>query len=287
VSGAKEHDQLLLRQGDAQVVLDPAHGGAVREFRSRGQHVLRPTAGAAATDPFEFACFPLVPYANRIAGGRFTSGAHTVQLRRNWDADPHPLHGQGWRAAWQVAEAATSEARLQFEGGGDEWPWRYRAEQHFRLAAGSLTIGLSIENRDRSPMPAMLGLHPYFADPGHALLEAQTPRTWTTDEAALPVSEVPTPGAWSFSPARRVGALALDHCFVGWDGTAVLRWPGCTTTLRATNCHCLHVYVPAAGDFFCLEPQTAATGAINRGEATLVQPGELLAMRLSFNVGVQ
>ena len=56
-----------------------------------------------------------------------------------------------------------------FEGGADEWPWRYRAEQQFQLNPSALTVSLSIENLAQSPMPAMLGLHPYFGEPGRAI----------------------------------------------------------------------------------------------------------------------
>ena len=52
-----------------------------------------------------------------------------------------------------------------FEGGGDEWPWRYRAEQQFQLSPNALSVSLSVENLALSSMPAMLGLHPYSARP--------------------------------------------------------------------------------------------------------------------------
>jgi galactose mutarotase-like enzyme len=47
------------------------------------------------------------------------------------------------------------------------------------------------------------------------------------------------------------------------------------------------VYVPAGGDFFCVEPQTAATGALNRAEdeVELVQPGRRFAIDVSLSPG--
>ena len=64
------------------------------------------------------ACFPLVPYANRIANGRFAFAGDEVQLRRNWDRDPHPLHGQGWRSAWTIEH--------ERRGAGHDWHSRWR-----------------------------------------------------------------------------------------------------------------------------------------------------------------
>lgn len=282
-----EDGQVLLRQEDARLVLDPAHGGAIREFSCLGHDVLRHSA-AGAVDPFELACFAMVPYVNRIVDGRFACGAHSVQLQRNWSLDPHPLHGQGWRAPWQVAEVSGAEATLRFDGGGNEWPWRYRAEQHLRLSRSALTVRLSVENLSASPMPVMLGLHPYFGDAARATLEAHAPRVWKSDRAALPIEEVPAPPAWSFESGRRVAAVPLDNCFTQWDGKAVVRWSDRVLTLRATNCRFLHVFVPPGGDFFCMEPQTAATGAFNRdrSEVSLVQSGERFAIRVSLDLEV-
>jgi len=276
---------LVLRHEDTQLTLDAARGGAIREFSWRDRAIFRPTPRSAGTDPFALACFPMVPYANRIAHGRFKSGTHAVHLKRNWEADAHPLHGQGWRSPWQVFAATASSASLMVEGGADEWPWHYLAEQHLQLGPGALSIRLSIENLAQSPMPVMLGLHPYFCDPDQVQLQATTPSVWLTDNASLPTEEVATPPDWSFDPARAITAVPLDHCFTNWNGTAVLRWPDHRVEIRATNCCCLHVYAPSGRDFFCVEPLSAAVGALNRNEATVVQPGARFEIQVGFAVG--
>jgi len=172
-----------------------------------------------------------------------------------------------------------------FEGGADEWPWHYLAEQHLQLSQGALSIRLSIENLAHSPMPVMLGLHPYFCDPNQAQLQAQTPSVWLTDSASLPTEEVATPLDWSFDRARLITAVPLDHCFTHWNGTAVIRWPDLRVDIRATNCRYLHVYAPSGREFFCVEPLSAAAGALNRNEATVVQPGARFEIQVSFAVG--
>ena len=278
---------LVLRHSAAQLTLDPDRGGAIREFSWNGRHVLRPTPALAGDDPFDTACFPMVPFVNRVAHGRFSFGGHTVQLERNWSGDPHPLHGAGWRARWMVLEASGAKARLRFAGGADEWPWAYRSEQSFELLPDGLSIELSVENLSDKPMPAMLGLHPYFEDGAHAQLRARLPRVWLTDGAALPIQESPTPAKWRFEPARPVKAVALDHSFSGWDGIAALRWPDRSVTLHARDCGSLHVYAPLDKDFFCVEPQTAAAGALGRNdaEAAVVAPGARFAIGMRLEVG--
>jgi len=276
---------LELRVEGARVTLAPGHGGAIREFNWRGHDVFRPTPAGKGTDPFDTACFPMVPYVNRVAHGRFEFAGHPVQLARNWSQDPHPLHGQGWKASWDVVSHSATRATLRFEGGADEWPWRYRSEQEFDLQPDSLSVELSIENRGDGPMPAMLGLHPYFPGADRARLEVKLPRVWLADGGALPLEEVPTPAAWSFATGRAVREVALDHGFVGWSGPAVLRWPDRTVTLTAPECGFLHIYTPRIRDFFCVEPQNAAPGALGRTEAATIAPGQRVSIRAHFAVG--
>ncbi len=278
---------LVLEYQDTRLTVDPRRGGTIRELNWRGHDILRPTPVGAGNDPFDTACFPMVPYVNRVAHGRFEFGGRAVRLARNWSEDPHPLHGQGWQAPWNVTAASRSSATLRFEGGADEWPWRYSCEQRFQLLQETLSIELSIRNLSDAPMPAMLGLHPYFPDATHAQLQAQLPRVWMTDREALPTEEVETPPSWSFDASRAVDAVALDHGFTGWNGVAFLRWPQYTVTVRAPDCKFLHVYAPKGRDFFCIEPQTAPVGALNRDpvQASVVVPGGRLAMRVHFLVG--
>ncbi len=277
---------MLLRNADTRLMLDAVHGGAIREFSWRGLPILRAAGAAADYDPMLMACFPLVPYANRIAGGRFEFAGHDVRLRRNWDRGPHPLHGQAWRSAWTVASSSEFQATLAFAGGGDDWPWRYRAVQEFELLAAGLAVRLSVENLSDSIMPAVLGLHPYFPEAPLATVAARTRTVWLPDAQSLPVQEIMTPADWSFDLPRSAARVALDHCFDHWDGMAVVRWPDRTLTLSATGARALHVYTPANAGFFCLEPQTAAAGALNRtaGEFARLAPGERLELGVRFSV---
>ena len=277
---------LVLDSGDAQLIVDAARGGAIREFNWRKLPILRRTSRSAGADPLELACFPMVPYANRIAHGRFSSQGRAVQLKPNRPPEPHPLHGQGWLSTWKIVLGSASSATLSFEGGGDDWPWRYKAEQHFELHPNALVVRLSVQNLAPSPMPVMLGLHPYFGGAADAALQTGVPRVWLTDGGSLPVEEVVTPVDWSFDQPRAIATVPLDHCFVDWNARARLFWPDRRVEMRATHCRYLHLYAPAGRDFFCIEPQSAAAGALNRdaNEATLLPPGERCEIQMSLAV---
>lgn len=279
----KTNEDVLVLQDEAmRVTLAPRLGGSIRELKWRGQDLLRPAPVAASDDPFQMACFPMVPFVNRIAGGAFGFNGRTVRLPPNWSEDPHPLHGQGWRAHWTVIGRSGTAATLAYDGGGDDWPWRYRCEQRVALAEGAFYVELSIKNLNSEPMPAALGLHPYFPDAARAKLSARLPRVWRTDGNALPLEEVPTPAEWRFDPPRAVRSVPLDHCLSGWDGVAELSWPERFVTLHATRCSHLHVYAPAGRDFFCVEPQSSAAGAMSRGDIMVVPPGERFAIAVNL-----
>lgn len=280
----QDEGPLVLRHEAARLVVTPRSGGAIREFTWRGEDILR-----AAPPGGDAACFPMVPFANRIAHGSFTFRGRIVRLEPNWSEDPHPIHGQGWRAPWDVVAATATSATLRFQGGGDEWPWRYRCDQRFRLSPDELSIDLSIENLSDAPMPAMLGLHPYFPRAAEARLGARLPRVWLTDAAALPLEETETPAPWRFDPARRVQDIPLDHCFGGWNGDARLEWPERTVSMRAPGCPFLHVYAPAGRDYFCIEPQTAAPGALGRSaeRAVVLAPGGRAAIDVQLKIAAR
>ncbi|MDF2389469.1 hypothetical protein JMG10_49140, partial [Nostoc ellipsosporum NOK] len=84
---AEPHAALVsISDGIAAVELAPSVGGAVASYRWLCDGAvldwLRPTAPAAIgdRDASAMACFPLVPYSNRIRGGRFEFAGRRIEL---------------------------------------------------------------------------------------------------------------------------------------------------------------------------------------------------------------
>jgi aldose 1-epimerase len=291
-------DGLLLASDRLKLTLAPRLGGAVTRFwlENAGADVelfRRTTPASLATfDPLGFSCFPLVPFSNRIAHGRFTFEDQSFEVAPNLLPHPHPLHGHGWRAAWRLVNAGASFAELELVHSGSDWPSTYRTVQRFVLSPTELRVRLTLENEGPRRMPAGIGLHPYFNRTPRCELAANVSGVWLANEDCLPREHVRVPDAWSFSSARRVDELELDHCFTGWDGKALLRWPEHDIALRietAAPFDHLVVYVPRDRDFFCIEPVSHANDAVNldargipdTGLRTL-DPGESLAAEVRF-----
>ena len=269
VNAAKPTSPVSLSSGPLEVVLDPALGGSIERFdftdQGRSIEILRGAQGEGSV--LDAACFPLVPYVNRIRGGEFSFRGRTIRLAPNMAGDPNPLHGQGWLNPWRVAAASQQEAVLEFEHPAGEWPWAYVARQHFKLDERGLTIELSCRNLSDEPMPCGLGQHPYFRCSPETRLQTKVEHVWTIDEQVLPVERVPATGRYDLT-SRRVCGLDLDHGFGGWSGTAVVTdpsWPF-ELTMSSPDASFFQLYSPPRGGIFVIEPVTHANAALNAPE---------------------
>ncbi len=267
-----------IEKGQARLVFAPEIGGAVAGFTVGGRDVLRPMA-AGATDALQAACFPLVPFCNRIPNGRFTFEGRDYVLPPNLGHHPHPLHGQGWRSAWTVEKAEGGEALLSYTHAPDAWPWAYRAEQRFTLSETGLRAELTVTNTGEAAMPAGLGFHPYFpAYPGETL-KAANDGVWLIDANVLPTEH--HAGVWGpdwAAGAPVAGHELIDHCYTGWNQRAVLSTPGRpdTAVTASTDCKWLHIYVPPGQGFLCVEPCASRPNPFGEGDTGMMtlRPGQ-------------
>ncbi len=239
-----------LRAGDAVAAVDPAGGGRLTRLAVAGFDLL--TAGG---------CFLMAPWAGRLGWGRFDG--HQLPI----DQPPHAIHGTVRGVAWQETADRTIEAPL-----GPSWPWPGRCTQTFDLAADHLAVTATLEAVD-VPFPAALGWHPWFAKPASVQLHA---------EAMLERGEDRLPTGRRVEPPPGPGDRPLDDCFAGVRWPVVLRWPhGLRLDVEAEGCDHAVVF-DEPPDSTCVEPQTAPPDALNRGTATLVEPGRPLRAAVRF-----
>ena len=285
---------VTLAAGPLEVTLNPALGGSIWRFDqvAAGQRTPVLRGGGTEDDVLAAASFPLVPFVNRIRGGRFDFRGRTVRLPRNMASDPSPLHGQGWLGSWNVLSASADEARLQFGHEAGDWPWDYVAEQHFRLTPNGLEVTLDCTNRSSEPMPCGLGQHPYFHCSPTTRIVTRVTDVWTIDDKVLPVERIPAVGDFDLAD-RAVCGLGLDHGFAGWGGTALLSDPGWgfTTTMSSPDATFFQLYSPKAGGIFVAEPVTHANAALNAPETEwpalglrVLEPGEGMALSMRIEL---
>lgn len=269
---------IRLRNDDIRLEVDPERGGGVTHFSWRGRDIFRT---ATAGSPLDLASFVLVPFSNRIAGGRFSADGREVRITPNMPGGghPHPLHGFGWHAIWSVAALQADEVRLTHDYDGAEWPAPYRAEQRVRLLPNGFEHGLTVQNVGKVPMPSGLGFHPYLPRVG-ARLEACFAGRWSTDADGIPTHWSPL----AEEPDWFAGA-PIDTVFSGRHGPIHIDWPTHRLTIDPDDALAETViYVPANADFFCVEPVTHITDAVNRAPDTMrwLAPGERWSVATRF-----
>jgi aldose 1-epimerase len=286
----EEVTNLLLQGGPLAVELAPGAGGSIARLAVDGIDLLRPMAAAdvASGKVNNAAAYPLVPFSNRIANGRLVFEGEQFALTPNWPGLRHPMHGDGWACAWLVEKADVRSAEIFYlheragERGG--WPFRYRARQSYRLTEDRLTVRMALDNLEDRPVPAGIGLHPFFLRNADTELACRTKAVWTADDEVLPIERVAVPRHWDFSASRRVDTTVLDNCFDGWDGRATVTWPGrrLRLALEASQpFRHLVIYVPPGRDFFCVEPVSHANGLVGLSP---LGPGATLAGEIVFHV---
>jgi aldose 1-epimerase len=266
--------------------LDWVEAGASRIPLMRGCH-------SGSINVREAACFPLVPFVNRIRGSRFRFRGREIVLTPNMAGDPNVLHGQGWLSPWTILFSSETAAELAFEHEAGEWPWTYEARQHFALDEGGFTIRLSCLNTSIEPMPCGLGQHPYFPCGPETVLATHVTHAWEIDEQVLPTAKVPATGRFDLHD-RRVCGQRLDHGFGGWCGETRMTdpaWPA-ELVLSSPAARFFQLYSPVEGDLFVAEPVSHANAALNAPEEQwpelglrVLEPGE--EMRLTMRLDVR
>lgn len=291
-------DLVVLRNGALECVVCPHIGGSIARLTlwdgGKPLHLFRP-APAEALDrgsAIDMGCFPLVPFSNRIAAGRFQFNGTNVSLPLNQPPCPHTIHGHAWATPWRIDEQDDHAVTLAYRHAADAWPWSYSASQSVVLGPDRLDIRLDLVNEGDSPMPAGFGLHPYLPKPPGTRLTAGVGSVWLGDATLLPRERASLPGHWDLRAGLCMDRVVVDNDFAGWDGCAVVDWPGRRRRLIVDAdpafTH-LVVYAPEGGDYLCVEPVTHMTDAVNHADEPdaglrTLSPGQRLTGSVRFQV---
>ncbi|MES2900160.1 MAG: aldose 1-epimerase [Pseudomonadota bacterium] len=284
LKNAHLHAQVLPAIGGGLARLDALGGGAPRALL-RGCAL---PAGAPDPTPSQLACFPLVPWSNRIGNGGFTFNGRRIELTPNRAGEPCPIHGEGWQQAWSVERCSATSVELLLERRGRQ-PFSYEARMRYKLLGTTLEVTLEVSNHGDATMPFGLGLHPWMPRTGGVLLRAAAQTCWERGADGLPAAPIAIPPEWDFSAPRRLPEGGIDNVFSGWDGEAEIIWPesGQRLLIRADMDYFI-VYTRLGADFFCFEPvdhminaHNLAGGPAQHG-LSLLAPGQSLARTVSF-----
>ncbi|MBL8325913.1 MAG: aldose 1-epimerase [Rubrivivax sp.] len=271
-----EPQGLELRAGALRLALRADLGGCIAGMWRDTLPVLRSTEPGALTGSRQSACYPLVPYSNRLGYRRFRWQGRDYTTQPNFDDNPHSVHGVAWQRPWEVVQAGPARAALRYRHAGDaHWPFDFQVEQTFELTAEALEVRLHFHNTAALAQPVGLGWHPYFPKRTRSRLHIELAERWDPDASGLPVRRVPQPGI-----DADVAHLEFDNCFSGWRGAARIRDERLSMRLTSSLPH-LVVFTPQARPYYCVEPVSHVSNAIHMADPAAhglasVEPGRAL-----------
>ncbi len=196
-------------------------GAGLRQLSYQGDPVLAgypaaglPPAGAGAL---------LVPWPNRIDGGRYAFGGQNYQLDLSEPAHGNAIHGltrwTGWDITDHPAESVTLRHLLLGRPG---YPFCLELTAVYQLdQVRGLQVSITARNAGSQPAPYGTGQHPYLTagtpDIDGCTLEIAASHWLPTDDRGIPsgpVREV-TGTPYDFTSPRPLAGVSLDHALTG------------------------------------------------------------------------
>jgi aldose 1-epimerase len=269
-------------------------------LRHRGRDYLDALGGSAAARGGHTAGLPLLaPWANRLSGPTYRVGTRTVPVvdaSLHRDANGLPIHGtmigrRGWEIVSLRTQTGSASMIARFDAGDDDevmasFPFRHELVVGFTVTPGRLTVATSLFATGKRAVPVCFGWHPYFRLPEIARdrirLGLPARHRLVLDDRGLPT------GAETNEPAElaRFADRELDDAYrLGRERQLMLVSGRRRLTVALDrNYRFAQVYAPAGSEFVALEPMTASTDALTRGETSMVEPGDRFTARFAISL---
>ena len=275
-----------LHAGALRLAVRPDLGGVIAGLWHRDSPILRSVEPAALAGARQAACYPLVPYSNRLGFRHFRWKGAEYTTQANFEDSPHSLHGVGWMRPWDIVSSSAVDVVLCLRHQGDaDWPFAFEARQYFTLTPQTMTVQMVFTNNAAVAQPVGLGWHPYFPKRERSRLHIELSDRWDADVTQLPIRKVAQPGIDS-----DVSHLDFDNCFEGWRGPARIRDERFSLQLTSSLPY-LVVFTPQDRDYFCVEPVSHVSNAIHMADPAAhgmktVAPGESIDAAMKLEIGV-
>ncbi|MFD9378308.1 aldose 1-epimerase family protein [Streptomyces sp. NPDC059999] len=222
--------QFLLRSGEHSAVVVEL-GAGLRDYAVGGRRVLD---GYTADEPITGGRGQLlVPWPNRVSGGRYDWKGEELQLPLTEPEAGNAIHGLLRWASWEPLERAEDRILLGttlFPQPG--YPFHLGVRAEYALGSEGLAVTVTARNLGGSAAPYGVGQHPYLTVGTEQVDEAVVTlpaRAWLppADQGA-PVTPRPVEGTeYDFRAPRVLGPQHLDTPFAELErnsaGRAVVR----------------------------------------------------------------
>ncbi|HEY8828712.1 MAG TPA: aldose 1-epimerase family protein [Jatrophihabitantaceae bacterium] len=276
--------QFTIAAGDHEATVVEV-GAGLRRYAHRGVDVTF-TYGDGDLPPKGCGAV-LVPWPNRLRGGRYSFDGKAYQLPLSEPPTGNAIHGLGRWARWVPVRHETSAVTLALDIVPQAgWPFEVRVEVTYALdAVGGLAVTGVARNTGTGRAPFGAGFHPYLSTRGRGIGEVtvKVPARdrIVLDEAKVPVGMQSVAGTpYDLRRGRRLGALRLDDGFTGLStaggrGAVLVRTrSGGAQVWFDETFRFVQVFTPdlVAGGLpgVAVEPMTCPADAFNSGTGLIV-----------------
>jgi aldose 1-epimerase len=281
--------ELTLRSDELEVVILPQVGGRIHRIRAFGADLLRTPDDPAThgAEPFFWGAYVMAPWCNRAAPGPTEIAGRRVDLAPNFP-DGTAIHGLVSSGSWVRHGGGQLAIRCDAV---DAWPWPFEVRQAASVAEATLELEYRLVNLDPdAPMPAGLGLHPWFRRPVEVRLPAERAYASNTESPTEPAPVAGDLELRTLAPP----ADGLDGTWTGLtDPVIELAWPetGIRATIEiATNAPpgaLVAVATPLGLEAIAVEPQTHGPDPFRRLAAGEPDPPALLPPGASLRLAIR
>jgi aldose 1-epimerase len=262
----------------------------------------------ARTGPPSCAGWVLVPWPNRVAGGKWSYDGVTQQLEITEPGNGNALHGLLSGAAYSVAHRTEDSVTLAADvRPAPGYPFELETAVRYQLTADGLLVTHSLTNTGSQAAPVAVGAHPFLK---LGTVPTEDLKLFIRADTHIEVDERLNPtGATTavhgtphdFRAGQRVGDVALDdawsdvcrepdgsslHYLEAPDGSRVQLFMD--ASFGYVQAFTTNVF-PSDGGLVtavAVEPMTAPADALNSGEGLRwLAPGE--TWRLSWGIRYQ
>ncbi len=216
-------EQYEIRHGDQVVVLTEV-GAGLRAYAAGGRPVLEGfEAGERAAGGRGQL---LMPWPNRIRGGRYRWRGEAQQLDLTEPAKSGAIHGLTRWVTWRLIERGETHARFGYVlHAGPGWPFVLGCEVDYGLGPDGLVVRTRATNLGAAPCPYGTGAHPYLHPGGagvdDAVVTVPARTRLLVDDVSIPIGEEPVEGtSHDLRQPQPIGARRLDSTYTDLERDA-------------------------------------------------------------------
>jgi len=287
---------VTLASGELEATFVPELNMLGTSLRLEGEEYLALPGGVDAYRRRHATGLPLLaPWANRLSERSYRSAGVSADLRdADLSTDPNglPIHGTMWGETWQIesfsARGRAARLRATFDYSRADlltaFPFPHRVVAEIDIDGRSLSVSTSITPIEDRAVPVSFGFHPYLRLPrgrrsSWRLLLPEREHL-ELDDRSIPTGR----RVREASERESIGARTFDDLYALRDVRELgIEGGGRRLSIRFDDGYpYAQVFAPPDASFVCLEPMTASTDALVRGDCVSVEPGETFTARFSI-----